>query len=188
MSVLTSNELKNGTVFMMEGAPWIVLKFNHNKTGRGGAINKIKAKNLKTGSIIEKGFTTNEKFEEADLSKESSQYLYSDGEKSYFMSNTSFEQYDMPKEITSDMLFFLKEGDKVVLVFLDQEPITLEIPLSVILSVQYTESAIRGDTSGNAMKKATMETGLEILVPMFINIGDKLKINTDTSSYVERAK
>ena len=188
MSVLTSNELRNGIVFMSENDPWIVLKFDHNKTGRGGAVNKIKAKNLKTGAIIEKGFSTNEKFEEADLSRESSQYLYSDNDNSYFMSNITFEQYILPAEIIKENLLFIKEGDKVILVFLDKKVISLEIPVSVELKVKYTEPAVRGNTSGSAMKKATMETDLEILVPLFIEIGEKLKINTETSSYVERVK
>jgi elongation factor P len=188
MSVLTSNDLRNGVVFMMDGDPWIVLRFDHNKTGRGGAVNKIKAKNLKTGSIVEKGFSPNEKFEEADLSRESAQYLYSDDDNSYFMSNTTFEQHEISKKITEEKLLYIKEGEKVVVLFLDSIPIDIEIPKSVVLSVQYTEPAVRGDTSGGAMKKATLETGVEILVPLFVNIGDKIKINTETNTYTERAK
>lgn len=188
MAILTSNELRNGTVFMMDGDPWMVLKFDHNKTGRGGAVNKIKAKNLKTGSITEKGFTTSEKFEEAELSKESCQYLYSDDDSSYFMSINTYDQFDLPKDITEEKLVYLKEGDKVILVFLDGKPISMEVPSSVVLIVEYTESAVKGNTSGNAMKKAKLETGLEISVPMFVNIGDKLKINTETNTYTERVK
>lgn len=188
MSVLTSNELRNGTVFMMEGDPWIVLRFDHNKTGRGGAVNKIKAKNLKTGSITEKGFSTNEKFEEADLSKESCQYLYSDDSTSFFMSTNTYEQYELPKDTTQDSLLYLKEGDKVIVISLDGKPMGIEIASSVILTVEYTEAAVKGNTSGGAMKRAKLETGLEVLVPLFINIGDKIKINTDTNTYTERVK
>ncbi|MEI7603464.1 MAG: elongation factor P [bacterium] len=188
MSIITSNELRNGTVFMMDNAPWIVLKFDHNKTGRGGAVNKVKAKNLKTGSITEKGFSTNEKFEEADLSKESCQYLYSDEETAYFMSNATFEQYELSKEKVENGLLYLKEGDKTVVVFLDGVPISIEIPSAVILTIEYTEVAVKGNTSTGAMKKARLETGLDILVPLFINIGDKVKINTESNTYTERVK
>lgn len=188
MSVLSSNELRIGTVFMLAGEPWIVLKFSHNKTGRGGAVNKIKAKNLKTGSITEQGFTTNEKFDQAELNRESCQYLYKDADSHFFMSNVTFEQYDLSEDMVGDNKYYMKEGDKIILVFLDGKPISIEIPKSVTLEVTYTEPAVRGDTSGNAMKKATLDTSLEILVPMFVNIGDKIKVNTGDGTYTERAK
>ena len=188
MSTITSNELRNGVVFMMEGQPWLVLRYNHNKTGRGGAVNKIKAKNLKTGSIIEKGFSTNEKFDEADLSRESSQYLYRDDDKVYLMSNTTYEQYELPISTVEEKLLYLKEGDKVIVLFLDGKPIDFEVPPAVVLAITYTENAVKGDTSSGAMKRATLETGLEILVPLFLSIGEKVKINTETNTYTERVK
>jgi len=188
MSTITSNDLRNGAVFMMEGEPWIVLKFDHNKTGRGGATNKIKAKNIRSGAITERGFSPTEKFDAADLTKESCQYLYSDEDLAYFMSNSTFEQYEMPLTIVSSDLIYFKEGDKVIVVFLDGKPINIEVPPAVILTVEYTENAVKGNTSSGASKKAKMETGVEINVPLFINIGDKLKINTQTNTYTERIK
>jgi elongation factor P len=187
MSIL-SHDLRNGVVFMMDGDPWLVLNFNHVKLGRGSATTKIKAQNLKTGAIVEKGFTSSEKFEEANLNKESCQYLYREGDTFYFMSLNTFDQYEINTSLVGDKSFYFKEGDKVIVAFLDEKPIGIEVQKSVILEVAYTEPAVKGDTSGNAMKKAQLETGLNILVPMFINIGDKLKINTDTGTYTERAK
>ena len=188
MAILTSNELRNGKVFMMDGAPWVVIKFDHIKMGRGGATNKVKAKNLKTGAIIEKGFTTNVKFEEADVAKTSAQYLYVDTENAYFMNPESFEQYEVSLELCKDDILYLKEGDKVVLVMLDESPISLELPKTVEHKIVYTEDAIRGNTSGNAMKFAETETGLRIKVPIFVKNGETVKISTENGEYSERIK
>lgn len=184
--MLSSSELRNGTVFKYDGRAWFVLKYEFVKTGRGSGTVKIKAKDLLSSSIVEKGFTLNQKFEEVAIEKRSAQYLYSDSDNAYFMDNTSFEQLELALDIVKDQVKFIIEGGKVVLVYLDDAPIGIEISKSVNLKVEYTEPAVRGDTSNNPSKKAKMETGLEIKVPMFIEIGDIIKINTETSEYSER--
>lgn len=186
MAILTSNELRNGIVFIMDGEPWMVVKFEHIKMGRGSATNKVKAKNLKTGSIIEKGFSTNSKFEEADVTKKTAQYLYSDSDKAHFMNPDSFEQYELDAKLYANDLLFLKEGDKLIIVFLIDDPISIELPKNVELKVVYTEQAVRGNTSGNVLKNAELETGLNIMVPSFVKNDDIIRINTEKKEYTER--
>lgn len=186
MAILTSNELKTGKVFIMDGDPWSVVKFEHIKMGRGGATNKVKAKNLKTGALVEKGYSTNVKFEEAEVNKKTAQYLYRDMEKGIFMNNESFEQYEVPLSLCEHQIQYLKEGDKVVIVIFEEKPISLELPKSVELKVTYAEPAVRGNTSGNVQKDVELETGLHLQVPSFIVEGDILRINTESGTYTER--
>lgn len=184
--MLLSTDLRNGTVFKYEGKTWVVLKYEFVKMGRGSGTVKLKARDLVGNSIVEKGFSQNTKFEEALVEKRSGQYLYSDDDFAYFMDNASFEQHQFPKSDVDDMLKYVLEGGKVVIVYLDEKPITIEIPKSVTLKVVYTEPAVRGDSSNNPMKTAKLESGLEIQVPLFINNGDVLKINTESGTYSER--
>lgn len=184
--MLSSNELRNGTVFKYEGKTWVVLKYEFTKTGRGSGTVKVKARDLVSNSIVEKGFNLNQKFEEASVEKRSAQYMYSDGTDAYLMDNESYEQFSFPLKDIEDSLQYIVEGGKVVVVYLDGTPITIEIPKSVTLKVVYTEPAVKGDTSNNPMKKAKVETGIEISVPMFIKEGDVIKINTELGTYSER--
>lgn len=184
--MLSSNELRNGTVFKYEGKTWIVLKYSFTKTGRGSGTVKVKARDLMSNAIVEKGFNLNQKFEEASVEKKSGQYMYNDGDQAYFMDNDTFDQYSFPVESVVDSLNYVIEGGKVVVVYLDGNPIGVEIPKSVNLKVVYTEPAVKGDTSNNPMKRAKLETGHEINVPMFVKVGDVIKINTETDSYSER--
>jgi elongation factor P len=184
--MLTSTDLRNGVVFNYEGKTWIVLKYEFVKTGRGSGTVKIKARDLISNSIVERGFSQNTKFEESSVEKRSGQYLYSDETEAYFMDNQSFEQYAMPLEMVKDSLRFIVETGKVVIVYLDDKPIGIEIPKSVTLKVVYTEPAVRGDSSGNPTKIAKLETGAEINVPLFINNDDVIKVNTVDGEYSER--
>lgn len=186
--MLSANELRAGVVFKYEGKTWVVLKYNFIKMGRQSGSVKIKARDLMTNAIVEKGFNLNMKFEEASVEKKSGQYLYSDSEYAYFMDNETFDQIQLPLDIVEDLLRFIPEGNKVILVYLDGRPITIEIPKSVSLKVIYTEPAVKGDTSNSPMKKAKLETNAEILVPLFVNIGDIVKVNTETGEYSERIK
>ncbi len=187
-SMLFSTDLRNGVVFKYEGKTWVVLKYEFVKMGRGSGTVKIKAKDIVSGSIVEKGFSQQMKFEEASVEKRSAQYLYHDDDLAYFMDNQSFEQISLDYETVKDMLQYVVEGSKVIVVYLDSKPITIEIPKSVHLKVVYTEPAVKGDTSNNPMKKAKLETGVEINVPLFVDIGDTIKVNTDTGEYTERVK
>lgn len=184
--MLLSTDLRNGVVFKYEGKTWVVLRYGFVKMGRGSGTVKIKAKDLVTGSIVERGFSQNTKFEEASVEKRSAQYLYNDGDFAYFMDNESFEQYQLDFESVEDSLQYVVESGKVVLVYLDEKPIAVEIPKSVNLKVVYTEPAVKGDTSNSPMKKAKLETGVEVEVPLFVNIGDTVKVNTEDGTYSER--
>lgn len=186
MAKLSANELRNGTVFIYKGDPYIVLKYEHMKFGRGSATIKVKIKNLRTGDIVSTGFEQNIRFEEADVRRITGQYLYNDNEKAYFMSSQNYEQYSINRDVISDILGYLKEGSRVTLVVFDEKLIDIELPKSIVLEVVYSEPAVRGDTTGTPMKRVKLETGLEIEVPLFIKKGDKIKINTETGKYVSR--
>ena len=184
--MLTSTDLRNGVVFKYEGKTWIVLKYEFVKTGRGSGTVKIKARDLIGNSIVERGFSQNTKFEEASVEKRSGQYLYSDEDSAYFMDNQTFEQHAIPLDTVQESLKFIIETAKVVIVYLDDMPIGIEIPESVTLKVVYTEPAVRGDSSNNPTKIAKLESGAEINVPLFINNGDVIKVNTVDGEYSER--
>ncbi len=184
--MLSSNELRNGTVFKYEGKTWIVLKYEFNKTGRGSGTVKVKARDILSNSIVEKGFNLQQKFEEASIEKRSAQYLYTDESDAYFMDTASFDQFSLNLKSATDSLQYVVEGGKVVVLYLEGRPISIDIPKSVNLKVIYTEPAIKGDTSNNPMKKAKLETGFEINVPMFIKEGDIIKVNTEEGVYSER--
>jgi elongation factor P len=184
--MLLSTDLRNGVVFKYEGKSWVVLKYEFVKMGRGSGTVKIKARDLVNNSIVERGFSQNTKFEEASVEKRSGQYLYADDDFAYFMDNTSFEQVQLAKEGVEDSLGYILEGGKVVIVYLDDQAISIEIPKSVNLKVVYTEPAVKGDSSNNPMKMAELESGLKIQVPLFINTGDLVKVNTESGTYSER--
>lgn len=184
--MLLSTDLRNGVVFKYEGKTWAVIKYEFVKMGRGSGTVKIKAKDLISGSIVERGFSQNTKFEEATVEKRSAQYLYHDDDFAYFMDNTSFEQYQLDYESVKESLQYIVESGKVILVYLDDKPITVEIPKSVQLKITYTEPAVKGDSSNNPSKRAKTESGLELNVPLFVNIGDLVKVNTEDGTYSER--
>jgi elongation factor P len=184
--MLSSTDLRNGTVFKYEGKTWVVLRYEFIKMGRGSGTVKVKAKDILSGAIVERGFNLNQKFEEANIVRRTGQYMYKDEKDAYFMDNENFEQYSFPTKDVEETLNYITEGGKVVIVYLEDNPITIEIPKSVNLEVIYTEPAIKGDTSNNPMKMARLETGYEINVPMFIKVGDVVKVNTENGSYSER--
>ncbi|MCA9385462.1 elongation factor P [Candidatus Dojkabacteria bacterium] len=186
MATINSNELKEGVVFKDSGSTYIVLKYSHIKKGRGQATIKVKVKNLETSSITILSYTNEQKVESADVEKKSVQFLYSDGVVTTFMDSSDYSQFTLPVEDVEDVLHYTKEGQKVVATYLNGDPVGIELPKSVELLVQDTSDAVSGNTSGNAMKNAVLETGLEIQVPLFIKKGDLLKINTETGTYVSR--
>jgi elongation factor P len=184
--MLLSTDLRNGVVFKYEGKSWVVIRYEFVKMGRGSGTVKVKARDLVNNAIVERGFSQNTKFEEASVEKRSGQYLYSDDDFAYFMDNTSFEQIQLPKDGVEESLGYILEGGKVVIVYLDDVAISMEIPKSVNLKVIYSEPAIKGDSSNNPTKMAELESGLKIQVPLFINTGDIVKVNTESGTYSER--
>ncbi len=188
MAGLSITELKKGTLFQMEGVPYVVIDYSQKVMGRGGSIVNLRIKSLTDGKVLSVTFKGNEQVERAEVSKQTVQYLYNDGSVFFFMNNDSFEQFEISAEMIGDQAGFLKEGDNVVLQSFDGNPITVELPKNVYLEVTHTEDVVRGDTSGNVTKPATLETGIEVRVPAFIKAGDVISIDTATWAYRERKK
>ncbi len=181
-------DLKNGTTFEVDGAPYIVLDYQHSKKGRSGAVMRTKIKNLLTGAIVQRTFSGNEKFPEVDIERRKVQYLYKDGASYYFMDVNSYEQFDMTSEDLGNNINYLKDGDTVGFQFYQNKPINLELPIKMDFEVTEASEGLKGDTASGATKMVVIETGLNVYVPLFIKQGDKIRVNTSDGSYVERAK
>ncbi len=181
-------DLKKNTIIQIDGQPYRVIDYNQKVMGRGGSIVNVKVKNLVTGAVIPKTYKGQEKIERAEVSGRIVQYLYSDGGSAHFMDPTSFEQFQLGLEDIGDALDYLREGDEVSLQFFEERVINVELPTSVLLTVTYTENAVKGDTTSSIQKDATLETGKVVKVPAFIKTGDKVKIDTRDGAYLERAK
>jgi elongation factor P len=185
--MISVTELRKGTVFAEGGKPYLVVDYRHIKVGRGAANIKVKVKDLKSGSTLEKSFMSGASVEEAEVVRKKAQYLYSDDKNLYFMDPQTFEQFGVSKTIAQDTAKFLKEGAETVLLMFQNEPIAIELPLKVDLKVVETPPGEKGDTKQGGSKEATLETGYSLQVPLFIKNGDILRINTETGEYVERA-
>lgn len=185
----TTADIRNGMCIDLDGQFFFVVEFLHVKPGKGAAFVRTKLRNVKTGRILDKTFNAGVKLDEVRIERRPYQYLYQDDMGYNFMNTETFEQISIPGEGIEGVAF-LKEGDMVeVQVHAETETIlTAELPQTVILEVTYTEPGLKGDTATNATKPATLETGAEIRVPLFINEGEKIKINTKDGSYVERVK
>ncbi len=186
--MLNVNDLRNGTVFKDDNQLWQVVNYEHVKMGRGSGTIKVKVKNLKSGSTTEKSFITGARVDEANVVKEKAQFLYQDGESFNFMNPTSFEQFSIDREVIGDQSKYLKEGLDVVLIVNDGEAIGLELPNSIIYEITETGPEEKGNTVSNVYKEATIDNGLIIKVPMFMKVGEKVKVDTRTGQYVERVK
>ncbi len=186
--MLTINDLKVGTKINFSGQPYVVLFSQHSKLGRGGGIQRTKLRNLISGTIIEKTFAGAEKLEEAELDTKKAQYLYHDKIGYYFMDAKTFEQFSLAKQQLGRMADFLKEGAEVDILYFDGQAINLILPIKIALEVTYTEPGFRGNTASTATKPATLETGAQVNVPLFIKEGDKIVLDTRTGEYVERAQ
>lgn len=173
-------------VLDFEGAFYQIVEFQHVKPGKGGAFVRTKLKNVQTGSVIDRTFRAGERVVEARLERTPFQYLYSDGGSYHFMNTETFDQMAIPAERVESEKGYLKENLRVVILMKGDEPISLEIPTFVGLAVRKTDPGVRGDTASGGSKPATMETGLVVQVPLFIQEGDVLKIDTRTGQYVER--
>lgn len=184
--MLSVTELRKGTVFAEGGTPFLVLDYTHTKMGRGTASIKVKVRNLRTGTTLEKTFISGASVEEAEVTRKKGQYLYSDSEKSYFMDPKSFEQFAISLDIAEAASKFLPEGSEATVLFYQDKPLLVELPLKVDLKVTETGPSEKGDTRSAATKEAVLETGYKLQVPMFVKVGDVVRINTETGKYVER--
>ncbi len=180
------NELRKGVTFELDGGLYKVLDYSHNKTGRGNANIRIKARNLLTGANIERTFNSGLSVQDVRLDFHNVSYLYNDGEFYHFMDNTTFEQPAVSAKMLGDTALYLKEGMEVKLTFYNDAPLDVEFPSTVDLKVIEAETAIRGDTATGVTKKVKTETGLEVQCPQFVKVGDVIRINTETGEYSTR--
>lgn len=183
-----ASEVKSGNILRFNGALVSVEEYIHRTPGNLRAFYQARMRNIKTGKIVEYRFRTDEEVEIARVETNDYQYLYDDGEFFVVMDNDTYEQFNIPKELFGESARFLKDGMVVVVSFESDEPIMGQLPTNVELEITYTEPAVKGDTSTSALKNATVETGVEIKVPLFINQGDKVKVDTRTGDYIERVK
>ncbi|HQX16761.1 MAG TPA: elongation factor P [Anaerolineales bacterium] len=180
------NELRKGVTFELDGGLYKVLDYSHNKTGRGNANIRIKARNLQTGANIERTFNSGLSVQDVRLDFHNVSYLYNDGDFYHFMDNTTFEQPAIKADVLGEKALYLKEGMEVKLTFYNDAPLDVEFPSTVDLKVVEAETAIRGDTATGVTKKVITETGLEVQCPQFVKVGDVIRINTETGEYTTR--
>jgi len=180
------NELRKGVTFELDGNLYKVLEYSHNKTGRGNASIRVKARNLQTGANIERTFNSGLSVQDVSLDFHNVAYLYTDGDFYHFMDNVTFEQPAIKAEMLGETALYLKEGMEVKLTFYNGAPLDVEFPSSVELKVVEAETAIRGDTATGVTKKVKTETGLEVQCPQFVKVGDVIRVNTETGDYVTR--
>jgi elongation factor P len=185
--MISAGDFRNGLTFEMDGQLCQVLEFQHVKPGKGAAFVRAKIKNIMTGSIVEKTFNPNDKYEQARIEKRDMQYLYNDGQLYYFMDTETYEQIPVDKDLLGETLMYIKENDTVQVLSYKEKVFGIEPPFFVELEVTETEPGYRGDTAQGATKPATLETGAVIKVPLFINEGDKVRVDTRTGEYMERA-
>jgi elongation factor P len=185
--MVSTSEIRRGMTIDLDGQLLKILEFDHQKIGRGSAQVKISFRNLRTGANTVNTFQAGAKFNDVRLERETDQYQYQDGEEFHFMNTETFDQVMLRDDQIGDVKYYIREGDTVDILTYNGEPIDLEIPPSVILEVTNTEPGIKGDTATGATKPAMTETGLRVLVPLFVNSGDKVKVDTRTGKYVERA-
>lgn len=184
--MISANDLRKGTTFVYDGDVYEIVDFQHVKPGKGAAFVRSKIKNVMTGGSKDVTFNPNDKFEEARIETKEMQYLYKDGNLFYFMDPESYEQIALEESKVAEAMQFVRESDTAVMRFYQGNPFSISAQNFVELEVIQTEPGVRGDTASNTTKPATVETGAVINVPLFVNIGDKLKIDTRTGEYLSR--
>lgn len=180
------NKLKVGVTFAEDSTPWRVLKYDFIKMGRGGATIKVKARNLISGSIVTKSFQSGNVVEDITLEKKHLQYLYKDEEKAYFMDPVSFDQIEIPLSVMGEDVNYLVEGEKAWVLFWGDQVLGVELAASVVMEVTEADHWEKGNSVSNLMKPVKVASGLSIMVPLFIKKGDRIKINTEEGSYINR--
>jgi elongation factor P len=188
MASFSTNEFRGGLKLMMDGDPCSITENIIVKPGKGQAFNRVKLRNLKTGRMLERTFKSGESVEAADVMELEMQYLYNDGSQWHFMNPTSFEQFGADANVLGDTKLWLKEEDMCIVTMWNGSPLSIEAPNFVVLKVTETDPGLRGDTASGGGKPATLETGAVVRVPLFVNEGELLKIDTRKGEYVSRAK
>lgn len=186
--MISATGLKNGVTFMQFGKPYIVIKYALIKMGRGGAVVKITARNLETGSTEEKSFSSNIAVEDVNTVKKKLQFLFKDKVNATFMDPKTFEQTEVPLKILGDSAVFLTEGETVDVLFWDEKALSVELAPNITLKVVETDPGVKGNSASNMYKSAVLENGYQTKVPLFIKVGEKIRVDTRTGDYLERAK
>lgn len=186
--MIDTSDFRNGLSIILDGDIYTIVDFQHVKPGKGGAFVRSKLKNVRTGAVIDKTWRAGEKMEQAILERRPMQFLYSMDGEYHLMDNETFDQISVDKSAFGDAVKYLKEGQEVSVLSHNESVIGAELPITVELEVTETDPGVRGDTASGGSKPATLETGAVIQVPFFINVGDKLKVDTRTDAYLERAK
>lgn len=184
--MIAAGDFRKGVTFEVNGVPYVIIDFQHVKPGKGAAFVRTKYKNLVNGSIREEAFNPNEKFPKAHVETRNMQFLYKDGDLYFFMDNETYEQIPLTYEQVEDAIIYLKENDSAMLKFYKGKCFSVEPPNFVELLVTESEPGVKGDTASNITKKATVETGAVVNVPLFVNEGDRIKIDTRTGDYLSR--
>lgn len=184
--MLNFNEIKIGRVLNINQEPFLIIKTDHHKMARGGAVLKVKMKNLINGSVLEKTYQGNDRAEEAKTENKKANFLYKDQSSAYFMDNTSFDQFSLSLENIEEQKLFLKDGTDVDVLYFNNNPVTITLPIKMDFKVTVSPPGVRGNSSGNVTKQVEIETGATLNVPLFVNEGDIIRINTETGEYVER--
>ncbi len=184
--MISTGDLKKGISIELNGQLYTIVDWQHIKMGRGGAIVRMKLRNLRTGANIEHTVDAGERFQRAFLERRPVQYSYNDGDTYYFMDNETFETIPLTLEQLGDAKNYLLDGMQLEIVSYNDEPLSVELPVTVDLEVTYTEPGFKGDTATGGTKPATLETGLVVQVPLFVKTGEKIRVKTDTGTYVER--
>jgi elongation factor P len=185
--VVTTNQFRNGMHVELDGQVWRIVEFQHVKPGKGGAFVRTKVKNLETGSVVDRTFRAGEKMPRVHTETKSVQYLYDAGDDVVFMDQESYEQITLPRREVEADLDFLEPSSTVLLLMVDGRPTGIQLPAAVELTVSDTEPGVRGDTVSNVTKAATLQTGAVVQVPLFVNVGERIKVDTRERRYISRA-
>ena len=185
--MISVTELRAGTIFEEQGNLLQVLSYEHTKMGRGSASIKVKVKNLRTGSTVEKGFINGAKVNDVSVFKRDLQYLYKDSDSAYFMNSQTFEQIMIPLKTVGSDFYYLKEGENYNISFLGDEALSVNLPPKMDFKVQDTAPGVRGNSATNVFKDAVLENGLNTKVPLFIDVGDVIRVDTRTGEYTQKA-
>jgi len=186
--MLDISKIKQGTIIQLDNEPYLVMKADHHKMARGGAVLKTRLRNLVNGNILDKTFQGNEKAEEAHTEKKKAQYLYSDEDNAYFMDNENYEQFSLGSEAMGEKEKFLKEGTDVTVLYFEGDPVAIELPVKMDFEVIHSPPGVKGNSANNTTKQVELETGITVSAPMFVGKGDVVRVKTDTGEYVERVQ
>jgi len=185
--MLSLNEIKLGKLIQIASEPYVVIRADHHKMGRGGAVLKTKLRNLINSNVLEKTFQGNDKAEEAETEKRKANFMYKDEAAAFFMDNESYEQFDLPLSDIGEKQKFLKDGTDVDVLYFKDKPVALDLPVKMKFKVISAPPGVRGNSAGSVTKQVELETGALIAAPLFIDEGEIIVVNTDTGEYVERA-